>query len=850
MLLAPIYALAGYQGAVWALILMGALAAALAWRWTVATLNAPGAATFAWAAIALSAPFMFNTFTIYPEIAAALAVMFALTTTLRANTDRSGPAAVDRRRHRDRVAAVAEHEIRADVGRPAPGRHFPSRFSVETGTCFTFTRTESLGDRGDLCDLARRLVRIFLRDLGKTAADGAVRIDGADHAAQSAIRRTRAAVRSGIRAAGLRAGLHPRRDRPVSDVARAAGSCAGRPSRSPSSSCALLATVGAFGIWWGGTSAPARPIASGLLLLMLPIATAFRSAPAGSPRRAAQHLLLWIGVGIAITLAIGQDGLLINNARDGTSALLDFWSPRWELWSLAPTFIADRWILAWLNTAWWLIVATAAAAVAEPDAQHPRRASRRCLRSRRLRSRCGSSRSPSRCCRPRGRNRRSISARARVSPRSTDSIHGRGPRRSSTTRCSKGAATDALPQLILGVKPGSAPIQQPVRVIHNGRFSLPAGTYTISVQFNEHASAAPLPLSLQIGRNGPPLQTWMVQPQAGQQFQAPLWLPVDASFVGLRGPVELERAVAAITITPVAVVDAGARPLVPIVLAAAVYPGATLFFHDEQLYPEPNGFWTLGGNASHVTVAVRPGHTAPVVLRMHPGAVENNVIVSTFGWQRSFTMVPGAGGRGRAADVRQRRGPVDDRRRLGVLSAGRRSQLDRSPLPRHLGRSHKQDDTNTMTTLADLRREYASRALTEDAADADPTPAVRRVVRRSAEVAVDRRQRDDARDRIARRRARGAHRAAEGRRRIGFVFYTNYESAKGRDLAANPRACLLFFWAELERQVRITGAVTQDDERRIGELLPLAAVREPDRRGDLGSKPDGERSFAARETLR
>ena len=72
---------------------------------------------------------------------------------------------------------------------------------------------------------------------------------------------------------------------------------------------------------------------------MLPIAVAFRSAPAGSPRRAAQHLLLWIGVGIAITLAVGQDGLLINNARDGTSALLDFWSPRWELWSLAPTFI-------------------------------------------------------------------------------------------------------------------------------------------------------------------------------------------------------------------------------------------------------------------------------------------------------------------------------------------------------------------------------------------------------------------------------------------------------------------------------------------------------------------------------
>jgi pyridoxamine 5'-phosphate oxidase len=41
----------------------------------------------------------------------------------------------------------------------------------------------------------------------------------------------------------------------------------------------------------------------------------------------------------------------------------------------------------------------------------------------------------------------------------------------------------------------------------------------------------------------------------------------------------------------------------------------------------------------------------------------------------------------------------------------------------------------------------------------------------------------------------------------GFVFYTNYDSRKGRELAANPRAALLFFWAELERQIRIEGAV-------------------------------------------
>ena len=41
----------------------------------------------------------------------------------------------------------------------------------------------------------------------------------------------------------------------------------------------------------------------------------------------------------------------------------------------------------------------------------------------------------------------------------------------------------------------------------------------------------------------------------------------------------------------------------------------------------------------------------------------------------------------------------------------------------------------------------------------------------------------------------------------GFVFYTNYVSRKGKELGVNPRACLLFYWSELNRQVRIEGTV-------------------------------------------
>jgi pyridoxamine 5'-phosphate oxidase len=41
----------------------------------------------------------------------------------------------------------------------------------------------------------------------------------------------------------------------------------------------------------------------------------------------------------------------------------------------------------------------------------------------------------------------------------------------------------------------------------------------------------------------------------------------------------------------------------------------------------------------------------------------------------------------------------------------------------------------------------------------------------------------------------------------GFVFFTNYNSQKGKELEENPFACMVFFWKELERQIRITGTI-------------------------------------------
>jgi len=114
-----------------------------------------------------------------------------------------------------------------------------------------------------------------------------------------------------------------------------------------------------------------------------------------------------------------------------------------------------------------------------------------------------------------------------------------------------------------------------------------------------------------------------------------------------------------------------------------------------------------------------------------------------------------------------------------------------------------------MTTLADLRREYASRALDEKDAHADPIQQFTRWF----DEALKSQLLDVNAMTLATASGKGEPTARtvllKGADENGFVFYTNYGSVKGRDLAENPRASLLFFWAELERQVRINGSVTK-----------------------------------------
>lgn len=126
-------------------------------------------------------------------------------------------------------------------------------------------------------------------------------------------------------------------------------------------------------------------------------------------------------------------------------------------------------------------------------------------------------------------------------------------------------------------------------------------------------------------------------------------------------------------------------------------------------------------------------------------------------------------------------------------------------------------------SVADLRREYNRAGLTED--DLDPDPIRQFGVWFAAAEAATGGEANAMTLATATRDGEPSARIVllKGFDERGFTFYTNYESHKGQELGTNPRAALVFYWSELERQVRVSGTVAQvsrDDSARYFASRP------------------------------
>jgi len=129
-------------------------------------------------------------------------------------------------------------------------------------------------------------------------------------------------------------------------------------------------------------------------------------------------------------------------------------------------------------------------------------------------------------------------------------------------------------------------------------------------------------------------------------------------------------------------------------------------------------------------------------------------------------------------------------------------------------------------SIADLRREYARARLDETDVSHDPLVEFARWFAEAQEAKVP----EPTAMTLATATSEGLPSARivllKGFDERGFVFFTDYRSRKGAELEGNPRAALVLWWGELERQVRITGGValaSHEESERYFRTRPLGS---------------------------
>src|ERR1700712_2738567 len=136
--------------------------------------------------------------------------------------------------------------------------------------------------------------------------------------------------------------------------------------------------------------------------------------------------------------------------------------------------------------------------------------------------------------------------------------------------------------------------------------------------------------------------------------------------------------------------------------------------------------------------------------------------------------------------------------------------------------------------LQNMRQDYSAASLSEDTTKADPIKQFEKWFNEAVEM--------QQHEPTAMTLATATHDGRPSARIVllkgfdnnGFVFYTNYLSRKGKEIAKNPLGALMFFWGTLERQVRIEGTIekiSKEDSIRYFQTRPrpsqLSAVASP-----------------------
>ncbi len=402
----------------------------------------------------------------------------------------------------------------------------------------------------------------------------------------------------------------------------------------------LIAIPATVDPWWAKSMMPGRPVVLLLPVLIVPIAWLYARLEPDSPARAGAQALLLLSVAVTLTLVVFNPRVPALQEGDGSSSLLQWMSPTWQLWREAPTFVAGASrassirLLLWLTAfgiVYWMLarrsalangraalattlsgaivcvaVATISAAVV-PDAARPFEAEGRVMFPL----------------------LETFDPIARPNALRFDELSLVEP-------------GELPPLFVASAVPGQRTDRQPVRVVLNARFRLPAGRYVLDLKGSEAAGSMPAAsMSLQLGREGRPVESWPLAVRPGEHSQHEFDVPLDAEFVGFRATRQAEQAIAELRISARTIVETRKRFPAGTVLSAAAFPPARIFFHDSSAYPEAGGFWVRGRTTVRMTLLKVRESDPAVLLAIHSGARPNVVTLAAPGWSQKLELVPG-----------------------------------------------------------------------------------------------------------------------------------------------------------------------------------------------------------------
>lgn len=610
----PAFAIAGYPGVVAMLVLMAALAAAIGWQWARETTGSAGAATFAWASVALTAPFLFNSFTVFPEIPGALAVMVALAW-----------------RHQSRSPLVFLARGLAIAALPwLSTKYVPMAFVI--GMTWLFRMRFKIS-RETLAFVAPVVVSLagwftFFYVIWGTFAPSApygsqdpMTLRNLAHGLPGLLFDQEYGVVFVAPVLALAALGVARMWKSGADVRRSAIEIA-------AAFAALIVTVGAFHVWWGGTASPGRPLVSAVLLCGAPIAIFY--AAASRRLKIVAHALLALSLVVSVAMGTAVNGALLHNGRDGSAALLEWISPLATLAPAFPSFIAGGVIAAFTRSLAWLALGALVAMLAGRRRPAGDGAFTFAILAFALTGGVG-------LVSLLGGRVADVAVESRARVALLDSFDARArPVGVVFDPFLRTTPDDIVRRVAFVSRAGLRTAPQPVDLLWNTRLALPAGEY--AVEFTRPNPQQDATLSLQAGRRGPALETWTL---AGLKSEHRFTLPTDVSFAGFTASAGVAESAGELRVRPLQITNASERLERAPVLSAYHYGPVAVFFHTDGIAAEPAGFWTMGEATARFTFA-GDASVSSVTLALRCGPVANRVTLTAGDWQTDVDVAVGA----------------------------------------------------------------------------------------------------------------------------------------------------------------------------------------------------------------